>query len=78
MGLFSSLFGSKSTSTPLARPSLKDEVKRQIEITEGELHEANQRLAAAIDAEIKASLEALVTRKNQALIDLEEKLKKLL
>jgi hypothetical protein len=72
MGFLSGLFGSKQAATQ--PPSPLDEVKRQIESAEGELHEAQEQLAATADPEIKTSLEFLVTRKTQALKDLQDKL----
>ena len=80
MGFFSSLFGSNNhaaaaavvASAPLT-PA--EEVKRQIEMTEGELHDAQTQLETATDAGIKTSLELLVARKTQSLADLQEKLK---
>lgn len=82
MGFFSSLFGSggsKTAAAPAAPVPLtpEEEVKRQIESTEGELNEAQGQLAVTADAGIKSSLEALVARKTQALADLQEKLQKL-
>ncbi len=72
MGFLSGLFGSKQAA--IQPPSPLDEVKRQIESAEGELHEAQEQLAATVDPEIKTSLEFLVTRKTQALKDLQNKL----
>lgn len=79
MGFFSSLFGSKSApSLTVPTPiSPAEEVKHQIETTEGELHEAEEQLSHATDSGIKTSLELLVARKTQALKDLQEKLKNL-
>lgn len=79
MGFLSSLFGNKTSSAPVISvpPNPADEVKRQIETTEGELHEAEEQLTHATDTGIKTSLELLVIRKTQALKDLEEKLKSL-
>lgn len=75
MGFFSNIFGSKQSV--VQPPSPLEEVKRQIESAEAELHEAQEQLAVTTDAEIKTSLEFLVTRKTQALTDLQEKLKSL-
>ncbi len=75
MGFLSGLFGSKQAVVQPASPL--DEVKRQIESAEGELREAEQQLAATSDQEIKTSLEFLVTRKTQALTDLQDKFKSL-
>lgn len=75
MGFFSNIFGSKQSVVQL--PSPVDEVRRQIEAAEAELHEAEEQLAATEDSEIKTSLEFLVTRKTQALTDLQEKLNSL-
>ena len=75
MGFFSNIFGGKQSA--VQPPSPIDEVKRQIESAEAELHEAEEQLAVTEDAEIKTSLEFLVTRKTQALSDLQEKLKSL-
>ncbi|OGH63012.1 MAG: hypothetical protein A2848_00970 [Candidatus Magasanikbacteria bacterium RIFCSPHIGHO2_01_FULL_50_8] len=83
MGFFSSLFGggAQSAATAAAAAPLAlspaEEVKRQIETTEGELHEAHDQLEHATDPGIKSSLEALVSRKTQALTDLQEKLQHL-
>ncbi len=80
MGFFSSLFGSKSNANNSSaeagpvRLSSADEVRHQIEATECELHEAEDRLVGATDAAIKSSLEFLVNRKKQAISDLKEKL----
>lgn len=73
MGFLSGLFGSKQAV--VQPPSPLDEVKRQIESAEGELHEAQEQLSTTADQEIKTSLEFLVARKTQALQDLQEKLK---
>lgn len=51
-----------------------EEVKRKIEITEGELDEACDRAASVRDAMVRSSLESVVARKEQALKDLREKL----
>ena len=75
MGFFSNIFGSKQSA--VQPPNPVDEVKRQIESAEAELHEAEEQLTATEDSEIKTSLEFLVTRKKQALTDLQEKLKSL-
>lgn len=80
MGFFSSLFGGGSHSAAPAAPAPltpAEEVKRQIETAEGELHEAIEQLGQTTDAGIKSSLEAVVARKTQALGDLQEKLKRL-
>lgn len=57
--------------------SLAETVKHDIENTEGELADAQTKLATARDSEIQASLELLVERKKQAIIDLREKLNNL-
>lgn len=72
MSFFSKLFG--ETSAPPAPVNPADEVKRQIETAEGELRDAESQLSATADPEIKTSLEFLVTRKTQALKDLQDKL----
>lgn len=85
MSFLSRIFGSKTVATHAVPSSpkesgtnsLREEVERQIEITEGELHDANSQLATATDAEIKASMQLVVVRKTQALVDLQQKLKKL-
>lgn len=80
MGFLSSLFGggkSVSNAVSVARTNLIDDVKHQIEIVEGELHEAREQLSTATDPEIKASFDAVVARKAQAVLDLEEKLESL-
>ncbi len=82
MGFFSSLFGksndqSDSSKNFVAPITLAEEVKRQIETTEGELHDAMVQREHSSDPEIRASLDLLVARKTQALKDLEEKLKNL-
>ncbi len=75
MGFLSSIFGNKTAAPIVAPPQPADEVKRQIETTEGELNEAQEQLQRTSDAGIKASLESVVARKTQALKDLQEKLK---
>jgi len=77
MSFFSSLLGGKKEELVAAVASPIDEVKRQIESAEGELHEAEMQRAAATNDEIKNSLELIVARKAQALRDLEEKLRAL-
>jgi len=78
MSFFSSLFGGKKEESAAAQaPSPIDEVKRQIESAEGELHEAEAQRAAATNDEIKKSFDLVVARKTQALRDLEEKLRTL-
>ncbi|MDQ5931569.1 MAG: hypothetical protein QG607_270 [Patescibacteria group bacterium] len=72
MSFFSKLFG--GTSAPPVPVNPADEVKRQIETAEGELRDAEAQLSATADPEIKTSLEFLVTRKTQALKDLQDKL----
>lgn len=77
MGLFSSLFGKKTVSaapTPAPRSEVED-IRHQIEITEGELHDARVSLEQAADESIKESFRSLVSRKTQALQDLEDKLR---
>lgn len=72
MSFFSKLFG--ETSAPPTPVNPADEVRRQIETAEGELRDAETQLSATADPEIKTSLEFLVTRKTQALKDLQDKL----
>lgn len=54
--------------------SLEEEVKHQIETVEGELAEAKTQLAAATDPQVRESLQQLVVRKTQNVVDLREKL----
>lgn len=79
MSFFSSLLGGKKEESVAAQAPASpiDEVKRQIESAEAELHEAEAQRAAATNDEIKNSFDLVVARKTQALRDLEEKLRTL-
>ncbi len=84
MSFFSAIFGKKEievaqsagTAPPSATSSaqLIEEVKHTIELTEAELHDAEDQLAHAVEPNIKSSLEMLVARKTQAIADLHEKM----
>lgn len=76
MGILGKIFGTNSAPALTPQPpTMAEMVRRDIETTEGELADAEAKLALAGDAEIKASLELLVTRKTQAVADLQEKLR---
>ncbi len=72
MSFLGNLFGKKSV---VAKLSESEMISRTIEVTEGELHDAEDRLLAATDNKIKESLEFLVSRKTQAIADLKDKLR---
>ena len=75
MGIFGNLFGKSAAATAPQPPSEVEMIRHSIESAEGELHEARVRLEESADKAIKESLEFLVSRKAQALKDLEEKLR---
>lgn len=80
MSFLSKIFGGNNIKTHAVSEThegdrnSREEILRMIELTEGELHEAEMQVASATDSEIKLSLESIVDRKKQALSDLKEKL----
>lgn len=59
---------------PQPTGSMEEETKRQIETVEGELAETETQLVAATDPQVRESLQQLVARKTQNVVDLREKL----